>query len=294
MDKQKTGELIKKVRIEKGYTQIELGDMLGVSNKAVSRWENGDSFPDIGVLESLSKILDLKIQDIVIGEAVENGCDTAVTDIVRVVQIQRREKTRNTITMGVGLILIVYLLFMGYYSMSGAAINWKMFSYYCSLAAILLVVSIKCAFDKESLNPFRSKISKLFAGFSLGTGIYSSILMCSTMMMVNQEKTPFNMKLSSVGPFLNNQLIIIFVINIIIITIECFRINYNDATICLDIYFGVAVIYLTLVYSDLLHRLTSPEELCRMIVLDSIIILIETIIMIAVTLIVKKHTKHKA
>ena len=44
MDKIKTGELIKNKRIEKGYTQLELGDLLGVSNKAVSRWENGDSF----------------------------------------------------------------------------------------------------------------------------------------------------------------------------------------------------------------------------------------------------------
>ena len=43
MDKIKTGELIKNKRIEKGYTQLELGDLLGVSNKAVSRWENGVS-----------------------------------------------------------------------------------------------------------------------------------------------------------------------------------------------------------------------------------------------------------
>lgn len=50
MDKIKTGELIKNKRIEKGYTQLELEDLLGVSNKAVSRWENGDSSPDIGIL----------------------------------------------------------------------------------------------------------------------------------------------------------------------------------------------------------------------------------------------------
>lgn len=53
MDKQKTGELIRNARIKKGYTQVELGGLLGVTNKAISRWEKGDSFPDIGVIEEL-------------------------------------------------------------------------------------------------------------------------------------------------------------------------------------------------------------------------------------------------
>ena len=64
MDKIKTGQLIREARKKKNYTQNELGDLLGVTNKAVSRWENGDSFPDIAVLEELARLLDLKIQDI--------------------------------------------------------------------------------------------------------------------------------------------------------------------------------------------------------------------------------------
>lgn len=43
MDKTKTGNLIKNARTKKNYTQSELGNLLGVSNKAVSRWENGVS-----------------------------------------------------------------------------------------------------------------------------------------------------------------------------------------------------------------------------------------------------------
>ena len=62
MDKIKTGNMIWEARTRKGYTQSELGALIGVSNKAVSRWENGDSFPDIGVLEQLSNILELSIQ----------------------------------------------------------------------------------------------------------------------------------------------------------------------------------------------------------------------------------------
>ena len=43
MDKEKTGILIKEMRIKKGMTQKQLADTVGVSNKAVSRWETGGS-----------------------------------------------------------------------------------------------------------------------------------------------------------------------------------------------------------------------------------------------------------
>ena len=80
MDKQKTGELIRNARIKKGYTQVELGDLIGVTNKAISRWEKGDSFPDISVIEELSRVLDIRIQDIVIGDVTEPDSETAVTE----------------------------------------------------------------------------------------------------------------------------------------------------------------------------------------------------------------------
>lgn len=66
MDKLKTGEMIRQARIKKGYTQNELGMLLGVTNKAISRWKNGDSFPDVGVLEQLSNTLELDIQELVL------------------------------------------------------------------------------------------------------------------------------------------------------------------------------------------------------------------------------------
>ena len=91
MDKKKTGCLIKEARMKKNYTQNELGDLLGVTNKAVSRWENGDSFPDVGLLENLSEILDIRIQDIVTGEKTAND-NSAVRDVVRLAKMQQMDK----------------------------------------------------------------------------------------------------------------------------------------------------------------------------------------------------------
>ena len=64
MDKEKTGMLIKEARISKGYTQAELAAIIGVSNKAVSHWENGESYPDVGLLESLSSCLGISIDSL--------------------------------------------------------------------------------------------------------------------------------------------------------------------------------------------------------------------------------------
>mgnify|MGYP002513906186 CR=1 FL=1 len=53
----KVGNLIATLRLEKGLSQGELGLMLGVTNKAVSRWENGQAFPDITLLPKLARYL---------------------------------------------------------------------------------------------------------------------------------------------------------------------------------------------------------------------------------------------
>ncbi|MBQ5322371.1 MAG: helix-turn-helix transcriptional regulator, partial [Oscillospiraceae bacterium] len=47
MDQIRTGKFISELRKETGLTQEELGRRLGVSNKTVSRWENGNYMPDI-------------------------------------------------------------------------------------------------------------------------------------------------------------------------------------------------------------------------------------------------------
>ena len=54
MDNYVTGSLIKKLREGKRMTQEELADKVCVSAKAVSKWETGRGFPDIGLIESLA------------------------------------------------------------------------------------------------------------------------------------------------------------------------------------------------------------------------------------------------
>ena len=68
MDQIKAGKFIATLRKEKELTQEQLGEKLGVTNKTISRWENGNYMPDIEMLSLLSKEFDISINELISGE----------------------------------------------------------------------------------------------------------------------------------------------------------------------------------------------------------------------------------
>ena len=59
MDNQKFGKFIKELRKKSNMTQKELGEKLNVTDKAVSKWERGLSFPDITIINDLAKVFNI-------------------------------------------------------------------------------------------------------------------------------------------------------------------------------------------------------------------------------------------
>lgn len=64
MNQQKIGRFISECRKQKGLTQAQLAEALGVSDKSVSRWENGKTMPDLSIYEPLCEILDIQISEL--------------------------------------------------------------------------------------------------------------------------------------------------------------------------------------------------------------------------------------
>ena len=64
MKKQTLGMMISSLRKEKGMTQLELAEKMGVTDKAVSIWERNLSFPDINSIPELAEILDVSVDDL--------------------------------------------------------------------------------------------------------------------------------------------------------------------------------------------------------------------------------------
>ena len=72
MNQEKIGKFIAELRKEKNMTQQELADKLGVTDRAVSHWENGRRLPDYSLLKDLCDILSISINELFSGEKISN------------------------------------------------------------------------------------------------------------------------------------------------------------------------------------------------------------------------------
>lgn len=68
MNQQKIGTFLKKLRNEKGLTQEQFAEIFHVSNRTVSRWENGNNMPDLDILIEISDYYELDLRELLDGE----------------------------------------------------------------------------------------------------------------------------------------------------------------------------------------------------------------------------------
>lgn len=68
MDQKKTGAFIAQCRKEKNLTQMQLAQRLGITNQAVSKWENGRGMPDVSLLQPLCDVLGISLNELFSGE----------------------------------------------------------------------------------------------------------------------------------------------------------------------------------------------------------------------------------
>lgn len=76
MDQSKIGSFIAKKRREKGLTQAQLAEVLGVTGKSVSKWETGRGLPDVALFEELCAALGITLNELFAGEEIPAGQET--------------------------------------------------------------------------------------------------------------------------------------------------------------------------------------------------------------------------
>lgn len=107
MDQKKIGCFIAELRKEKEWTQAELGERLGITNKTVSRWETGSYMPDISMIQALCKEFDIGVNEFLSGERLDNEdfrtqADQNVVSALNRESRMRKEKTISDFLGGAG------------------------------------------------------------------------------------------------------------------------------------------------------------------------------------------------
>lgn len=87
MNQQKVGQFLKELRNEKSITQAELAEMLGVSNRSISRWENGATMPDFDLLIDLAKYFDIEVGEILDGKRRDKIMDKKMEEEMMTLQV---------------------------------------------------------------------------------------------------------------------------------------------------------------------------------------------------------------
>lgn len=119
MDQQKIGQFLRECRKEKGITQEQLAEMLGVTNRSVSRWENGSNLPDLDILIEMADYYDVELRELLDGERKSEKMNKEVEEtILKVADYSNQEKERLTrrmcILFVIGLISFMVFIVMDY------------------------------------------------------------------------------------------------------------------------------------------------------------------------------------
>ena len=95
MDMVKIGKLLQELRKEKGFTQEQLAERMGVARRTVSRWETGSNMPDLDILVELSDFYAVDIREILSGERKGERMNEELKEtVMQVADYSNEEKAR--------------------------------------------------------------------------------------------------------------------------------------------------------------------------------------------------------
>ncbi len=109
MDQEKIGKFIAACRKEKGFTQASLAEKLGITDRAVSKWETGKSLPDASIMMELCELIGTNVNELLTGEriALDEYTKKAEQSLIEM-QAKAEKADRNLLRMEIvmGIIII--------------------------------------------------------------------------------------------------------------------------------------------------------------------------------------------
>ncbi len=122
MNLEKTGNLIKELRKEKGLTQEKLAEEFNVSRRTVSRWETGSNLPDLDILIDMSDYFDVDLRELLDGERKSEKMNKELEEtVLKVAEYSNEDKNKLAKKM-TGLFIVGIVAFTAYVILSSTGI----------------------------------------------------------------------------------------------------------------------------------------------------------------------------
>ena len=141
MDQMKIGAYLKELRKEKNLTQEQIAEKFGVSQRSVSRWENGYTMPDISVLIELADYYDVDLREILNGERKANNMNEDLKEtLVMVADYTNEEKKKlvNSLYSMIWTCIVAFgvLMLINVFHLTRESINWDTTAIFRSAEAL--------------------------------------------------------------------------------------------------------------------------------------------------------------
>ena len=190
MNQVKIGKFIASKRKEQGLTQLQLAEKLGITDRAVSKWETGKSLPDASLMPELCKLLKITINDLLCGEvvSVENyneKAEKALLEMVKKEEMQNKKLImyENVIGFGSTISFLIQVLVAVFFVKNTTA---QIILFILAFAFLIVGVSFALKIEAETgyyecqkcHNKYVPKYSSVYFAMHLGTTRYMKCPKC--------------------------------------------------------------------------------------------------------------------
>lgn len=153
MDQILIGKFIACERKRKGYTQKQLSEKLGISDKTISKWERGNGFPEVSLLLPLCNELDITVNELLSGERVseEDYRKKAEENMVNLVREAQENKKKIILSAMVALLVIVAATPMFVVSGAIEMDTWVRITLIgIGIVVVVIGIAIACVLDRDA------------------------------------------------------------------------------------------------------------------------------------------------
>ena len=111
MDQKKIGSFLRELRNEKNLSQEKLAEEFGVTSRSISRWENGNTMPDISIIIELADFYDVDIREIIHGERKSENMDKELKDTLVTVADYTNNENGKVMQSAVNMAIVASIIF---------------------------------------------------------------------------------------------------------------------------------------------------------------------------------------